>query len=133
MLVIGVAQHAVFILVHEAAHYRLFAARWANDGLGRFMGMAAGLSMCTYRVTHRLHHNHLYTEEDPDTAIHGGYPRGRAYLLRKLGEPVQPGTPLYRVYAAYPADLEFARLASARSSGYSLGDAGQVPHVFVEF
>ena len=54
-------------------------------------------------------------------------------LLRKLGEPVQPGTPLYRVYAAYPADLEFARQASARSSGYHLGEAGQVPQVFVEF
>jgi len=40
--------------------------------------------MCTYRVTHRLHHNNLYTDEDPDTAIHGGYPRGRAYLYRKL-------------------------------------------------
>lgn len=86
VVVIGIAQHAVFILVHEAAHYRLFAARRANDGLGRLMGMAAGLSMCTYRVTHRLHHNNLYTEEDPDTAIHGGYPRGQAYLLRKLGE-----------------------------------------------
>jgi fatty acid desaturase len=40
--------------------------------------------MCTYRVTHRLHHNNLYSEEDPDTAIHGGYPRGRGYLLDKL-------------------------------------------------
>ena len=35
--------------------------------------------------SHRLHHNNLYTEEDPDTAIHGGYPRGRGYLLDKLG------------------------------------------------
>jgi fatty acid desaturase len=100
VLVIGVAQHAVFILVHEAAHYRLFAARWANDGLGRFMGMAAGLSMCTYRVTHRLHHNHLYTEEDPDTAIHGGYPRGRAYLLRKLGEDLL-GLNAWKTYAYF--------------------------------
>src|SRR5690606_3379540 len=66
--VLGVAQHGLFILVHEAAHHRLFGARWANEGLGRLMGMAAGLSMCTYRVTHRLHHNHLYTAEDPDTA-----------------------------------------------------------------
>src|SRR5678809_182946 len=41
---------------------------------------------CTYRVIHRLHHNNLYTDEDPDTAIHGGYPRGRAYLWKKLGE-----------------------------------------------
>lgn len=100
LLVIGVAQHAVFILVHEAAHYRLFAARWANDGLGRLMGMAAGLSMCTYRVTHRLHHNNLYTEEDPDTAIHGGYPRGRGYLLRKLGEDVL-GLNAWKTYAYF--------------------------------
>lgn len=100
VLVIGVAQHAVFILVHEAAHYRLFAARWANDGLGCLMGMAAGLSMCTYRVTHRLHHNNLYTEEDPDTAIHGGYPRGRGYLLRKLGEDLL-GLNAWKTYAYF--------------------------------
>ena len=48
--------------------------------------MAGAISMRTYRVVHRLHHNHLYTDEDPDTAIHGGYPRGRAYLWKKLGE-----------------------------------------------
>ena len=100
VLVLGVAQHAIFILIHEAAHYRLFAARWANDGLGRLMGMAAGLSMCTYRVTHRLHHNNLYTEEDPDTAIHGGYPRGRAYLLRKLGEDLL-GLNAWKTYAYF--------------------------------
>lgn len=100
VLVLGVAQHAIFILIHEAAHYRLLAARWANDGLGRLMGMAAGLSMCTYRVTHRLHHNNLYTEEDPDTAIHGGYPRGRAYLLRKLGEDLL-GLNAWKTYAYF--------------------------------
>lgn len=84
ILVIGIAQHGLFILAHEAAHYRLFPNRTANDRVGRLIGMAGGVSMCTYRVTHRLHHNNLYTEEDPDTAIHGGYPRGRAYLLDKL-------------------------------------------------
>ena len=86
LLLTGVAQHGLFILAHEAAHYRLLAHRGLNDGLGRLIGMVSGISMCTYRVTHRLHHNHLYGAEDPDTAIHGGYPRGRAYLLRKLGE-----------------------------------------------
>ena len=100
VLVLGVSQHAVFILIHEAAHYRLFAARWANEGLGRLMGMAVGLSMCTYRVTHRLHHNHLYTEDDPDTAIHGGYPRGRAYLLRKLGQDLL-GLNAWKTYAYF--------------------------------
>lgn len=84
VLVIGIAQHGLFILAHESAHYRLFPDRRANDLAGRAIGMTAGISMCTYRVTHRLHHNNLYTEEDPDTAIHGGYPRGKAYLAKKL-------------------------------------------------
>lgn len=84
IVVIGVAQHGLFILAHDAAHYRLFAHRAANDIVGRSLGIVAGISMCTYRVMHRLHHNNLYTEEDPDTALHGGYPRGRAYLWRKL-------------------------------------------------
>jgi fatty acid desaturase len=86
VLVIGVQQHALFILAHESAHYRLFRSRWLNDAVGRAIGMAGGISMCTYRVIHRLHHNNLYTEEDPDTAIHGGYPRGVAYLWKKLAQ-----------------------------------------------
>lgn len=54
-------------------------------------------------------------------------------LFRKLGEGVRQGDPLYRVYADYPADLEFARQACSRASGYSLGSADEVPHHFVEF
>jgi len=86
VLVVGVQQHALFILAHESAHYRLFRSRWLNDAVGRAIGMAGGISMCTYRVIHRLHHNNLYTDEDPDTAIHGGYPRGKAYLWKKLAQ-----------------------------------------------
>jgi len=84
--VIAVQQHAMFILAHDAAHYRLFKSRVLNDAVGRALGMAGGISMCTYRVIHRLHNNNLYTEEDPDTAIHGGYPRGVAYLWKKLAQ-----------------------------------------------
>jgi fatty acid desaturase len=84
LLVIGVQQHALFILAHEAAHYRLLRNRALNDAAGRAIGMAGAISMCTYRVMHRLHHNNLYGEDDPDTAIHGGYPRGVVYLCRKL-------------------------------------------------
>jgi fatty acid desaturase len=100
ILVIGVAQHGLFILAHEAAHYRLFANRTANDLVGRFVGMAGGVSMCTYRVTHRLHHNNLYTDEDPDTAIHGGYPRGRRYLLDKLARDLA-GLNAWKTYAYF--------------------------------
>ena len=100
IVVIGIAQHGLFILAHESAHYRLFGNRLANDLAGRAIGTIGGVSMCTYRVTHRLHHNNLYTEDDPDTAIHGGYPRGKAYLARKLWRDVL-GLNAYKTYAYF--------------------------------
>jgi len=84
VVLIGTRQHALFVLAHDAAHYRLFAPRWLNDLVGRLCAALPGLSMCTYRIIHRLHHNNLYGPLDPDTALHGGYPRGRAYLAMKL-------------------------------------------------
>jgi fatty acid desaturase len=84
--VIAVNQHALFVLAHDGAHYRLYKTRWLNDLVGRICASAAGISMCGYRVVHRLHHNHLYERIDPDTAIHGGYPRGKAYLYKKLAK-----------------------------------------------
>ena len=54
-------------------------------------------------------------------------------LLRKLGDSVAEGEPLYRVHASFPADLEFARQQTLRDSAYALGGPEQVPHVFVEF
>ncbi len=100
VVLMGVAQHSLFILSHEAAHYRLLSHRGANDVLGRLIGISSGVSMCTYRVTHRLHHNNLYGSEDPDTAIHGGYPRGRAYLLRKLAQDIV-GWNAWKTYAYF--------------------------------
>lgn len=100
LVLIGVAQHGLFILAHEAAHYRLLSKRTLNDALGRLIGMSGGVSMCTYRVTHRLHHNNLYGPEDPDTAIHGGYPRGKAYLWKKLGQDLI-GWNAWKTYAYF--------------------------------
>ncbi len=86
-LVIGMAmaQHGLMVLSHEAAHYRLYETRRLNDTIGRLCGMVVGISMFTYRVVHRLHHNHLYEPNDPDMALMAGYPRGKLYLLKKLG------------------------------------------------
>jgi fatty acid desaturase len=84
VVAIATGQHALFVLAHESAHYRIFDSRRLNDFFGRLAGTLGGVSMCTYRVTHRLHHNHLYGREDPDIALNGGYPRGSGYLLRKL-------------------------------------------------
>ena len=84
IVIIGIQQHALFILSHEATHFRMFDNRRINELIGRTCATAAGLSMCTYRVLHRLHHSHLYGPQDPDMALHGGYPRGKWYLAGKL-------------------------------------------------
>lgn len=100
VLLIGTRQHALFVLAHESAHYRLFEQRWLNDLAGRLCAALPGLSMRTYRVIHRLHHNNLYTELDPDTALHGGYPRGRAYLAKKLLKDLS-GLTAWKTYAYF--------------------------------
>jgi fatty acid desaturase len=98
--VIGTRQHALFVIAHDAAHYLLYQRRWLNDALGRLCATVQGLSMCTYRVIHRLHHNNLYGELDPDTALHGGYPRGKWYLVRKLLKDLS-GLTAWKTYAYF--------------------------------
>ncbi len=100
VILIGTRQHALFVLAHESAHYRLFEQRRLNDLVGRLCATLQGLSMRTYRVIHRLHHNNLYTELDPDTALHGGYPRGKAYLVGKLLKDLT-GFTAWKTYAYF--------------------------------
>lgn len=100
VLLIGTQQHALFVLAHDAAHYRLFESRGLNDLLGRLVGTLGGVSMCSYRVIHRLHHNNLYGDVDPDIALHGGYPRGRRYLAQKLLKDIA-GLTAFKTYAYF--------------------------------
>ena len=100
ILIVGTRQHALFVIAHDAAHYLLYDTRWLNDAVGRACAMVQGLSMCTYRVIHRLHHNNLYGQLDPDTALHGGYPRGKAYLVKKLLKDLS-GFTAWKTYAYF--------------------------------
>jgi fatty acid desaturase len=100
VLVIGTRQHALFVIAHDAAHYLLYDNRRLNDAVGRACALLQGLSMCTYRVIHRMHHNNLYGELDPDTALHGGYPRGKWYLLKKLLKDLS-GLTAWKTYAYF--------------------------------
>jgi fatty acid desaturase len=100
VVVIGTRQHALFVIAHDAAHYLLYENRFLNEAVGRACAMLQGLSMCTYRVIHRLHHNNLYGELDPDTALHGGYPRGRNYLIKKLLKDLS-GLTAWKTYAYF--------------------------------
>jgi fatty acid desaturase len=100
MVLIGSRQHALFIIAHDAAHYLLYENRRLNDRVGRACATIQGLSMCSYRVIHRMHHNNLYGELDPDTALHGGYPRGKAYLVKKLLKDLT-GLTAWKTYAYF--------------------------------
>jgi fatty acid desaturase len=100
VVVIGTRQHALFVIAHDAAHYLLYPNRLLNEIVGRACAMLQGLSMCTYRVIHRMHHNNLYGELDPDTALHGGYPRGKAYLVKKLLKDLS-GITAWKTYAYF--------------------------------
>jgi thymidine phosphorylase len=54
-------------------------------------------------------------------------------LLRKLGDQVKKGEPLYRVHASFPADFRFAGNLVDSDSGYRLGAPDQIPAAFAEF
>ncbi|MBD3608985.1 MAG: thymidine phosphorylase family protein [Gammaproteobacteria bacterium] len=53
-------------------------------------------------------------------------------LYRKLGEPVQQGDPLYRVYAQFQSDYQFARRLTTQDSGYQIGAESDVSSRYME-
>ena len=53
-------------------------------------------------------------------------------LFKKLGDTVKKGEPLYRVYAEFQAEFHFAQDLCQRNSGYTLGQASEVPAAFME-
>ncbi|MCW9025178.1 MAG: thymidine phosphorylase family protein [Gammaproteobacteria bacterium] len=53
-------------------------------------------------------------------------------LLKKLGEPVEKGDPLYRIHAEFPADFSFAKSKAAEESGYRIGKADEVTQSYME-
>ncbi len=54
-------------------------------------------------------------------------------LFKKLGDKVEQGEPLYRIYAQYPADFNFACKLCSQDSGYLIGEEDQIPGAYVEF
>jgi fatty acid desaturase len=64
---IGSRLHALAILMHEAAHYRLLKNRKLNDFIGEvFLAWPITVTLRGYRNSHLAHHQHVNTVEDPD-------------------------------------------------------------------
>jgi len=70
-IVIAGRQVALLFLVHEAAHYRMFADRvWSDRLVNVCAGFAVGMHVDSYRRHHLQHHRHLNTPADPDWQLH---------------------------------------------------------------
>lgn len=67
IIFIGSRQHALAILMHEGAHYRLLKNRTANDFFTELLtAWPMLIAMRNYREHHFPHHRAPNTEDDPD-------------------------------------------------------------------
>jgi len=70
VVLIGSRQHALAILMHDAAHSRAHPDRRWNDAIGELLfAWPILVSMRAYRRTHLAHHQHLQTPLDADWRI----------------------------------------------------------------
>jgi len=64
--VIATRQHALGVLFHDAAHFRLFSNRWVNDFVGNvFCALPGSIILSRYRAEHLKHHVSPNSERDP--------------------------------------------------------------------
>ncbi len=84
-VVVGTRQHALAILMHEAAHYLLLPNRKWNDRVSDWL-CAAPLMLTTaaYRSIHFAHHKHTWTDQDPDLPLANRFPVTKRSMLRKV-------------------------------------------------
>ena len=84
-LVVGRCQHALAVLMHDAAHYRLLDNRALNDFVGQWLcAKPIASHLYIYRTVHLRHHRYLHTDQDPDLSLSAPFPCGRRSFVRKL-------------------------------------------------
>jgi fatty acid desaturase len=84
-LLVGRCQHALAVLMHDAAHYRLLDHRGWNDFVGQWLcAKPIASHLYIYRMVHLRHHRYLHTAQDPDLALSAPFPCGRQSFVRKL-------------------------------------------------
>lgn len=85
IIVVGRSQHALAVLMHDAAHFRLTEDRALNDFLGQWLcAFPIASNLYAYRTVHLRHHRYLLTDRDPDLALSRPYPVAWSSFRRKL-------------------------------------------------
>ena len=68
-VIIATRQHALLVIMHEAAHFRISKNPRLNDFLGKyFASYPTASTLLGYRKHHTQHHRTTNTDQDPDWA-----------------------------------------------------------------
>jgi len=85
VMVIGARQQMMGLLMHDAAHYRLYRSRKLNDFVGHYLlALPLMQSLHGYRAVHTQHHRYLLSEQDEDRASYTRYPVSRRSMALEL-------------------------------------------------
>jgi fatty acid desaturase len=83
--IIGRSQHALAVLMHDAAHFRFLENRKWNDIAAQWLcAFPIASNLYAYRNVHLRHHRFLLTDRDPDLSLSRPYPVSWASFRRKL-------------------------------------------------
>jgi fatty acid desaturase len=84
-IIVGRSQHALAVLMHDAAHFRVLENRALNDFVGQWLcAFPIASNLYAYRKVHLRHHRYLLTDRDPDLSLSRGYPVTWPSFRRKL-------------------------------------------------
>ncbi|MEM6294941.1 MAG: fatty acid desaturase family protein [Myxococcota bacterium] len=121
-LVLGGRYVGLGILNHDAAHNALFATRWLNRAMGRWVFSGPTLlDFDTYRRGHLAHHKDSGTREDPDLPFVRAYPVSRASMRRKLTRDLSGRTGLRDSLFLLAMSIRHARAPSLVAHAVMLG------------
>ena len=115
--VVGSRQLGLAVLMHEAAHWRLFEGLRLNGWAAKALcAWPLWVDLKAYRRHHHLHHRHTQRDDDPDRALAAGFPVRPGALWREaLGD--LSGLAALRVAWVWPGLREPAPQALGRLRG----------------
>lgn len=102
VILLGGRQLGLAVLMHETGHKTLFRTQKLNDLVGQWLCAYPVLGDVTaYGASHREHHRHAGTENDPDLPNYRAYPVTRASFLRKIKRDLSGQTGLQLIRSVF--------------------------------
>jgi fatty acid desaturase len=113
-VLLGGRQHALAVLMHEAAHGMLFRHAWLNHGVGQWLcAYPVWTDLERYRKHHLGHHAHTGTAADPDLVLTEPFPCTRRALARKIMRDVLGISGVRRIIGQLLMDFELREYSAS--------------------